>query len=462
MKTISKNRNKRHKIANCVDFNQNEIVSFTKPTLLTLNEYCISEIMEYLPTTDLLNLSVLDDSLLRIVKISLHRKTFNFTKIAAQKPNQKMSLSEVQIIFQTFGSFMTKIKINADDVVQSYRDGGKDRHLLDLICQYCVTDRLQALTLRQFTISRDFIRANCQLLRSIQYLTVDRCTIADECIAALFNNCWNLKKLKMCQLRNINNINMIPSQHLETVILKNCGNYAEEYLYRIIEHQPNLKRFKQTKPLSDVRRIPYENFTKFLPNVEILSINWFNRRYKNLLNLPHLKEIHIMVEERNMYPFIQFITELSAQSSIDTLYVKLLTFSFGSFNRSYKYLAIALARFKSLRKLRLDGIGKMNPYLSLLAENLTELEELQIILNESITTKDLISLISKMEKLKRLYLIFTPFIDLGFLFNHLMGVWKRCAIKQRFTIFVADKNINLDKFKDDYIKIVYFPGRINF
>lgn len=436
--------------------------------LMDLNEYCLLEILKYLNFTDLLVLSDVNERFRGLVSRQLPLITFNFCELLKFTPAPSiLSIALLEKIFQQFGHLITKLKLNAEHFVTTspfYID--VNRKLLRLIGKYCANGKLRELSLIKFHILHDeLVHRQRSIFHNLNKLSLNDCTMENkECMKMIMNNCWKLKILKLSDFRSINDIQHIPFSNLDTLILKNCGRYFEMIPYEILRNQMQLKCFRHVKRLSDPMRIPYEFFIKFMPNVESLSLNWFNRRYTDLLNLPNLRHLQITVEEQSIYAFNEFCAELAVTNKLETLHVKILQFTFGCFIPGYRNLAKALCRFTNLRKLHLEGMSKVNPFLNYLADNLTNLQELHITWNESLETISLVAFVEKLPNLEGIYLLTTPMLNFHQLFNQLIIIShrrqrRRQQHKKRIIVYIADERVDLTQFKADLVCFVHFTGK---
>lgn len=426
-----------------------------------LNEYCLLEILSYLNFTDLLALSEVNDKFRDLVKIQLPKITFDF--VALTKGGRKLSFLLVEKIFCQFGHLITKLKINAEHIIiPSTFCIDVNQKLLKLIGKFCSNGRLRELTLIKFRVLDDkFVHKYRRIFHNLRQLSLKDCSAeSGTCIRNMMDNCWQLKKLKFSNFRDINFVQAIPHCQLETLILKNCGRHCEMISYQMLKNQSQLKCFKQNKKLSDPMRIPYEMFIKFIPNIESLSVNWFNRHFIQILELPNLREFQITVEEQSIYAFNEFCFKLARTNQLEALHVKIQQFTHAGYMSSYKTLAKVMGKFSNLRYLHLDGMSKLNPFLNYVADELTTLKELHISFNESLETFNLVAFIEKVHSLEHIYLNSTPMIDLYELFNQMLIVCSRNKTR-RITVFLADHDVNLSEFKEDFVRFVHFTGKIS-
>lgn len=385
-----------------------ELTNLTGTHLLDLNDDCLYELLTYVAKRSVIDLSQAAETCGRLKSIA----TNVFASLNKKTPGGLLgelangSLPHMRLVLRNFGPFIEDIRLRKD----AGKANGMAMEQINLLRLHCNAS-LKTLALENFMITKNIAVVLKTVFGNLKKLVFDQSKFtAGAKSTNLFENCQSLVTLKYATSDELNrNTFEHVFQHtfanLESLSLKE-GMEAIDIdtdLAPFLRHHPNLKKLSLKSFEADYYTI-FPTIADNLLQLEKLYIQAnahgddeeFIEHLNKLSTLEHLKKLKLSCEKK---PINTFLRDLKSVESLEHLRL--------SRTKADAEFFVNLSKFKNIRILHLTDVDHQSSITPL--GELKEITELLLKGRLQLSNEELIALLKKLAKLKKLTFIATGF-----------------------------------------------------
>lgn len=363
--------------------------------ILILNDDCLLEVFSHLKISDLFAVVDVCERFRKnaIDLFAMKHKALDFVPTHLFTLSKEAYFRKIRHRLQRFGSSATSLKIHGEE------KSSCDQRILEQILQYCGSN-LKELTLFDFEVRNSFLGRLQPLFVPLERLHLNE----SGAFTKLLNHCGDLKALKLSNMFFLDFELKFKCPKLETLKMDDVYMVSNTDLKNLFKLNPQLRKLSfDSGHYFDDAVVPI--IAKYLPLIEDLSLNIrmtskFEQNIRHLRQMTALKKLTF--RSSNGYRYNNFY---SAIKEIATAKIPLEELDLWSVDSVDERLATAVSTIRTIKTLSLRGTHGLNiPQLIRIAGHLTELTSLIWSGNARLNIGDVVDLISKTQKLRKIIL----------------------------------------------------------